>query len=223
MLICEELFLLLTRDDGRKEGSAMRSYGVAAGGVMDLLLRERLTLSEHKDPRVGLTGTGPTGDALLDSALDRLAQKRDGRRLSSVITDSKLVPEQQIAENLAARGILSVEKGGLFGLVPARYPALDGQPEQEIRGRLRDVLSGARKPDPADATVLAVLQGLDMARKVLREESGGLSGRDLKRRIQELTAGNEAGAAVKRAVDALTAVLVSSAVVTTTAATTTTT
>ena len=49
MLIAEELFLLLRRDDGRPESAvAQRAYGLAAAIITDLVVAERITLG---DPR----------------------------------------------------------------------------------------------------------------------------------------------------------------------------
>jgi hypothetical protein len=46
MLIVEELFLLLRRDDGKPESvSAQRGYGLAAAVITDLVLAGRITLS----------------------------------------------------------------------------------------------------------------------------------------------------------------------------------
>lgn len=219
MLISEQLFLLLTRDDGKVEAMSMRGYGVAAGIVTDLVMAERLDLSEHKDPRVHVIGSGPVGHLVLDTALEHLTHKKDGRRLSSVVTDSRLNLEHQIAEGFAERGIVSIEEKRLLGLVPARYPMIDSRPEERIRDRLRDVLAGIRDPEPADATILAVLQGLGVARKVLKEEAGGLSSRALKKRIEEVAARNPAGQAVKRAVDAMNTAIMTSTMIAAGAAT----
>ena len=43
MLIAEELFLLLRRDDGKPESaSAQRGYGLAAAVITDLVLAEKV-------------------------------------------------------------------------------------------------------------------------------------------------------------------------------------
>ena len=53
MLIAEELFLLLRRDDGKPESAmAHRGYGFAAALLTDLVVARRITLSDDKDPRM---------------------------------------------------------------------------------------------------------------------------------------------------------------------------
>ncbi len=212
MVIVEELFLLLRRDDGKAESSmSQNGYGLAAAVVTDLVLAERITLSDDKDPRMSVVSSAPTGHPALDAALSRMVEK-DGKKLSSLVTDGKLAVEAHVAAALSAAGVIRVEEKRALGLVPARYPVLDPEPERRVRERLRTVLAGGT-PQPADATLLAVLQGLDLAGKVLAEEKGVLGKRELKSRIEEVSTDVRAGAAVAKAVQAMnvavmTAVLV---------------
>ena len=212
MVIVEELFLLLRRDDGRSESvTAQNGFGLAAAVVTDLVLAERITLSEDKDPRVGVLSPAPTGHPALDTALARLVEK-DGKKLSGLVTDRRLAVEQQTAEALATAGVVRIEEKRALGLVPARYPVLDPEPERRVRERLRTVLAGGT-PQPADATLLAVLQGLGIAGKVLAEEKGDLGRRDLKRRIEEVSTDVRAGEAVARAVQAMNTAIMTAAIV----------
>lgn len=199
MLIVEELFLLLRRDDGTPESaSAQRGYGLAAAVITDLVLAERVTLSEDKDPRMTVLQQGAAAHPALDAAMTRLAE-RDGRKLSSLVTDSKLAVEGQTAEALAAAGVIGIVEKRALGLVPAKYPVLDPEPERRTREQLRVVLAGGT-PRPEDATLLAILQGLGIAGSVLKDEKGTLGRGDLKRRIEEVTTEVKAGDAVARAV-----------------------
>lgn len=212
MLISEELFLLLRRDDGKAESSmSMNGYGLAAAVVSDLILAERLGLDDRKDPRVSVTSARPTGEPVLDAALQRLTDK-DGRRLSSCVTDSRLNLEELIADGLARAGVIRIEEKRALGLVPARYPVVDPRPEQTLRARLARVLAGGA-PIAADGIVLSILQGLDLAAKVLETERGALSKKDLKQRIQVVSAEAPAGKAVAGAVSAMNAALMTAVMV----------
>ena len=78
-----------------------------------------------------------------------------------------------------------------------------------LRARLAAVLAGRGSPTQADLALLSILQNLNCAHAILRDECGGMSARDLKKRIEELTAGSPAGDAVAKAVnDAITAAMV---------------
>ncbi len=211
MLIAEELFLLMRRDDGKPESAAMqRGYGIAAAIVTDLVLAERITLSDDKDPRMTVLLLDPTGHPASDAAMARLAQ-RDGKKLSSLVTDRKLAVEAQVATALQAAGVIGVEEKRMLGFVPTKYPVLDPEPERRIRERLRVVLQGGT-PRPEDATLLAILQGLGVAPKVLDEERGTLGRKDLKRRITEVTSQVKAGEAVAKAIAAMNAAIMTAAI-----------
>lgn len=212
MLIAEELFLLLRRDDGKPESaSAQRGYGLAAAVVTDLVLAERVTLSDAKDPRMTVLVPGAPGHPVLDAAMARLEQ-RDGKKLSSLVTDRKLALEHPVAAGLADAGVIRIEEKRAMGLVPERYPVLDPEPERRVREQLRLVLHGGT-PRPEDATLLAILQGLGVAGKVLEAEKGTLGRRDLKRRIEEVSTEVKAGEAVARAVAALNSAILTAAIV----------
>jgi hypothetical protein len=212
MLIAEELFLLLRRDDGKPESaSAQRGFGLAAAVVTDLVLAERVTLSDDKDPRMTVLVAGPAGHPVLDAAMARLEQ-RDGKKLSTLVTDRKLALERPVATALADAGVIRVEEKRAMGLVPERYPVLDPEPERRLREQLRLVLHGGT-PRTEDATLLAILQGLGVAGKVLEAEKGDLGRRDLKRRIEEVSTEVKAGEAVAKAVAALNSAILTAAIV----------
>lgn len=211
MLIAEELFLLLRRDDGKPESvTAQRGYGLAAAVVTDLVLAGRVTLSDDKDPRMSVLQPGPVGHPALDAAMSRLEQ-RDGKKLSSLVTDRRVAAEKELASALAAAGVIGVEEKRALGLVPARYPVRDPEPERRLREQLRTVLSGGT-PRVEDATLLAILQGLGIAPKVLADERGTLGRRELKRRIEEVSTEVQAGEAVARAVAAMNTAIMTAAI-----------
>ena len=199
MLIAEELFLLLRRDDGTPEAwSAQRGHGIAAAVITDLVLAGHVMLSDDKDPRVSVLRPGPVGHPALDAAMARL-EACEGKKLSSLVTDRQVAVEQQVAAALTADGIVRTEETRVLGLVPAKYPVLDPGPERRVREHLRAALAGST-PRTEDATLLAILQALGVAPKVLAQEKGTLGRRDLEQRIKEISAEVEAGDAVSRAV-----------------------
>lgn len=207
MLIAEELFLLLRRDDGTPEvWSAQRGYGLAAAVITDLVIAGRVTLSDDKDPRMTVLQPGPLGHPALDAAMHRLSE-REGKKLSSLVTDSRLAVETQTAQALAAAGVIGIVEKRALGLVPAKYPVLDAAPERRTREQLRVVLAGGT-PRAEDATLLAILQGLGLASTVLKDEKGTLGRGDLKRRIEEVTTEVKAGDAVARAVAAMNSAVI---------------
>ncbi|MGA8978184.1 MAG: GPP34 family phosphoprotein [Pedococcus sp.] len=207
-----EIFLLLTNDEGGPASwGTQTGWALSAATIADLLIEERVVLDEHKDPRLRVVDARPTGRAVLDKVLARAVEK-DGTRLSTLVQDRKLNPEAEVVEGLVSDGIVDLVPSRLLGLVAEKRPTLDPQPEREVRERLRTVLAGGR-PSASDATLLAILQGLGVAKKVLAEESRGMSAKDLKRRVQEASDEVAVGVAIKRAIDGLNAALIAAVIV----------
>lgn len=202
MLTAEAMLLLLTKDKGTPE-TMHRPYALVGAAIFDLVMSERIALSDEKRPRVTVLNPAPTGSPALDHVLQRIVDKRDGARISSIVMDSKANPQTQLAEGLARQGVLTVEESRAWGLIPEKYPVADPRPEEDLRAHLASVVSGARRQEMQDATVLALLQGVDAAHRVLGERLGDMSKRDLKKRIEQIAADNPAGAAVKRTVDSV--------------------
>lgn len=202
--------MLLLRPDGRVESavSVNRLYGEVAAVIVDLALHGRIAVSDEKNPVIEIVSTDPTGNPILDTTLQRLVPLR-GKRLQSLVVRPKLDPLEIVVESLIVQGVLVRGERGFFGWGSARTPESDSTPEQALRARLAAVLAGTGAPTQADLALLAILQNLNAAHAILREECGGLSSRDLKKRIEQLTAGSRAGDAVAKAVnDAITAAMV---------------
>ncbi|MFJ2544255.1 GPP34 family phosphoprotein [Microbacterium sp. NPDC087589] len=210
MLIVEELHMLLLRPDGRVESavSVNRLYGEVAAVIVDLALHGRISVSDEKNPVVDIVSTEPTGNPILDTTLQRLVPLR-GKRLQSLVVRPKLDPLEVVVESLVVQGVLVRGERGFFGWGSARTPESDSTPEQMLRSRLAAVLAGTGAPTKADLALLSILQNLNAAHAILRDECGGMSARDLKKRIEALTAGSPTGDAVAKAVnDAIAAAMV---------------
>ena len=182
MLICEELFLLLTKDSGAFESyGGNDQLGLRGAVLLDLILAGRLSLSPDKRPRVTVLDASPTGHAALDEALAVLPAK-NGKGLSSLIGWGGLKPRDAVAAQLQDAGVIERTGGGLFGLA-TRFPTRDAGPE-----RLSAVLHGERPATHADIALLGILQGMGLAAKVLPPAQTGLGRGELKRAIKGLRA-----------------------------------
>ncbi|MBE9373042.1 GPP34 family phosphoprotein [Saccharopolyspora sp. HNM0983] len=212
MLITEELFLLLRRDDGKPESAlAQNGYGLAGAVVSDLVLAEQVAVSDDEDPRLSAVPDAHAEHPVLAAALDRL-RERDGTKLSSLVADRKLNPEQDVVRSLTEAGMIRVEEKRALGFVPEKYPTVDAEPERALRERLRAVLAGGT-PQPADGVLLSILQGIDLVARVLDEEKGELGKKDLKRRIAEVSEESVAGHAVAKAVRSVNTAIMSAVII----------
>jgi len=208
-----EIFLLLTNDDGGQASwGTQTGWALSAATIADLLIEERVVLEEGNDPRVHVIDATPTGRAVLDKeVLSRIVEK-EGKKLSTLVQDRKLNPEAEVVQALVGRGVVDVVPARLLGLISAKRPTLDPLPEREVRERLRAVLVGGR-PSGTDATLLAILQGLGVAKKVLKAESEGMSAKELKRRVEEASSEVAVGVAIKRAIESLNAAILAAVIV----------
>ncbi|HKJ12414.1 MAG TPA: GPP34 family phosphoprotein [Ornithinimicrobium sp.] len=207
-----ELFLLLTNDEGGPASwGTQTGWALSAATIADLLLDQRVWLNEGEDPRLEVIDATPTGQPVLDMVLARAVEK-EGTKLSTLVQDSKMNPEPEVVAELARLGVVDVVPKRLLGLVPEKRPTVDPGPEREIRQRLRAVLIGGQ-PSASDATLLAILQGLGVAKKVLAGESEGMSTKQLQRRVEEASREVPVGEALKRAIDSLNAAIIAAVVI----------
>ena len=219
MLICEELFLLLTKDSGAPESwGGNDQLGLRGAVLLDLVIAGRIELSADKRPRMTVLDTSPTGFAALDDALAVLPI-RNGKRLLSLISWGRIKPRDAIAARLQAIGVIERTSGGLFGH-SSRYPTLDAGPEHDTRERLYAVLHGERPAAHADLALLGILQSMGLASKILPTTETGMRGGELKRAITALRPANASGDAVARAIqDAINATTIAVVAATSAAAT----
>ncbi|WEK61254.1 MAG: GPP34 family phosphoprotein [Candidatus Microbacterium colombiense] len=202
MLIVEELHLLLLRPDGRLETAAAsyRLFGEVAAVIVDLALHDRVVVTDGSKSVVEVVSSAPTGHPVLDGVLARLSPM-SGKRLQSLVFSSKLDPLDEVVASLVVQGVLVHGERGFFGWGAERTPESDPAPEALLRSRLAAVIAGAQVPTQADLTLLAILQGLNAAHAILREESGQMSSGQLRTRIEELASGSAAGGAVSGAMN----------------------
>lgn len=207
MLIAEELYLILTHASGKQERpGTQRGYGLTAAVLADLVAAGRVVLTAEKKPRIQIVDTTPTGSAALDNALATLVP-RGGGRLDTLVAWGKLNPEADVVDSLVQDGVLARGERTLLGFGAPRTPELEPEPERALRARLAAVLRGEAAPSAADATLLSILQALNVAAPLLHAEAGGMRPRELKDRIRQIIESSPVGTAVEQAVQALNTAL----------------
>jgi hypothetical protein len=205
----EEVLLLALRDDaGTIPGGSMYGFAMAGAVVAELALRERITVEKkRKSHLVHVADPRPTGDSLLDDALDRI---RSAKRRASVtswvgrLADTRA--RDRVAQRLVQRGVLRRAQGRVLVFFSRKtWPTVDPRPEAEIVERMRGAIFAGEAPDPRTAVLigLAAPSGLlahVFDKRALQERTG---------RIQEIAAAAHAAdvtsQAVKTSIDATTA------------------
>lgn len=159
--LAEEIVLLALDDEtGRPVGRAGMAPDRALAGALLMQLALAGRLDTDRDQLI-LLDAAPTGDAVLDAALARLAAPgapADARGAIPLLAQDSPAARTAILDRLVARGLLRrVEDRVLWILPDRRYPKVPGHPEvTEARARLRALLLGEEIPDPADALLLGL-------------------------------------------------------------------
>ncbi len=224
MLIAEDLLLLLTDDENGKLAASSSEVDVAVGGAMlvELTLLGRVDVAgPDEDVRKGrlvVTDRTPTGDALLDEALARVARK-EGKKPEDVVGSLAKKMRERLYDRLADQGILREEQGRVLGIFPTtRWPAGQSQHEDAVRTRLESALRNGLAGDPRTGALISLLSALGATHKVVDPATLGLTKHQLKDNAKRIGEGAWASAAVRKAIDSMNAAVAVAATVATTAA-----
>ena len=124
-----DVSVLLTKDSGSFETSNS-TYGLNGALLIDLLLAGRVALGEGRNPRVSIVSSAPTGNPVLDRALEILPAK-DGKRFSSLVSWGKLNPTRNIAQSLEAAGVVRIhtqaKRAGLRPVIGCQLRLVTGE------------------------------------------------------------------------------------------------
>ena len=204
MLLAEDLLLLLTDDDtGRLVAGSTADLALGGAQLVELAMLHRVDIDEKQ--RLVVLDASPTGDAVLDHALE-VAQRRAGRKPASVVGELGKKVRERLYERLTAAGILRAEHGKVLGIFPTtRWPTVSADHEAAVRRGLAGALVHGLTPEPRDAALVALLHALRATHKVVDPKEHGLKRRELDRRAKEIAEGSWGSAAVRQAVDAMTA------------------
>ena len=199
MNLMEEFTLLAYDDEGRKIIDSTRlDYTLAGAVLLELALADRI---EVVDKKVIVRDSTPTGDALVDEGLARIAADTRSRKPSGWVQKFTKGTRQRVLDGLVAAEVLRIEQDKVLVIFPrTRYPsAAGGEPvvETEARARMRAAIEGGGEVAPRTAALCALVAASDTSRKVFADMDRKL----VKKRLAEISAGAWAAAAVKRAIE----------------------
>ncbi|HYO38825.1 MAG TPA: GPP34 family phosphoprotein [Nocardioidaceae bacterium] len=211
MLLAEDLLLLLTDDStGRLLVSgAEMDIALAGAQLVELSLAGRVDIDGSK--RLVVLDGSPTGDAVLDRALEIVA-RREGKKPSAVMGELGRGIRPTLYERLAASGVLRREEGTMLGVFPIRrWPTASADHEAAVRRALTAALVQGATPQPRDGALVALLHALRATHKVVVPKEHGLRRRELHARAKEVSQGSWGSDAVRQAVDAMMAAVIGAA------------
>ncbi|MFD0273407.1 GPP34 family phosphoprotein [Kitasatospora sp. NPDC127111] len=202
----EEVMLLSLDDEsGQAKDKWAAACAVASGLLLELARAGRVGVD---DGLLEVTDASPTGDALLDGRLERIAAWAPTSRSATVanwLRKEQWKTVEATLTSLRERGIVTEERHRVLGLFPVRrYPEADGTVERELRGRLARVVLEGAEPDERTGALIGLLHGARLH---------GLAFPDLPRgqvepRMAAIAEGQWAGDAVRDAIRTTQAALV---------------
>lgn len=167
LTITEEILLLMLDDE---DGSFLPlrestvEYIVAGSALMDLAFENRI----DTDPeRLIILNRTPTGNAILDRALERITSDEEARDTATWIEmlarrDAADLRDLALA-SLVEYGVLEArDEKFLWVFRERKYPTIDGRAQREAKLRLTDVLLSDDIPDPRDAAMICLADACDI-------------------------------------------------------------
>lgn len=212
MLICQEMFLLLTKDNGKKEVLSNNETALRAGLFTDLLLQEAVYIGPKN--KVHATDKKPE-HPVLAWAWDSLHEHRTSSA-KTLLQARWFSPREKIAQDFQDRGQLEIEDSAWWQLGGDRYIMTDTALEDGVRERLAAVLDGTKAPSAKDVIILDILREINGAYPLLKGDAPEMKRREMRNRIKELKQQVEyddaAASAVKTILQETTAIIAAVAV-----------
>jgi len=207
MNLAEEFALLAYGDDGAPDTDSVRlDNGLGGSLLLELAISGRLDI---KDKKVVVRDGTPTGDPLVDQALDRIVAADKPRKPGYWVKKFAKDARRLTLDRLVEQEVLTREQDTVLLVFPrTRYPAAHGVepvPETEARQRLTAAVSGTGPVEPRTAALCALVAATNLDRKVFRT----LDRERAKERLKEISAGDWAATAVRKTIEEVqTAVIV---------------
>lgn len=148
-----------------------------------------------------MTSLKPTDDAVLDDALNAIAE-REGKKFTEMVSEisGRRITKglrDRLLERLAERGVLTRETAKLLGLIPrTTWHLADPGVEDEIRQRLQSALIAGLTPTQRTVALIAMLEATGVLTKVVETDDKSA----MRKRAKALTEGDWAAKAVKDAI-----------------------
>lgn len=191
MLICEDMFILLTRADGTQEELLSDNEAALRSSLLTELLLGGYITAEDSGQLVAAE-TKPEHSVLAWSwETLRKHEPNKLRQLLRIEATEWFNAREVIALNFRERGQLEIHKAKWWQLSGDRYVMTDPQPKRELQKRLADVLQGNRAVNVHDLVLLNILDETEGAYSLLKRHVGDMHRREVHDRIQRLN--KEAG------------------------------
>lgn len=214
LFLHEEIFLLALKDrKGTIASGALYNFAVGGAALAELLMREKVVLSDDKKPKLLMKDPTPLGDPLLDEWIATIAEREKPRNMQDWVTriaNSKNL-KHRVAATLCSKKVLRVDEDKVALIFTRKiYPEVNPRPERELKRRLETaIFGGSTNINPRTAVLVALAHRGNILKVVFEKDR-------LKRhkdRIEQIANGEMTAKATKEAIQAMQAAVMLTTVI----------
>jgi hypothetical protein len=212
MFTLAEEFFLLSIDDARGKIITAVSdglkIGLAGALLADLALHNKINLVNK---RLAVIDPSPTGEALLDEALARLAADKKPRKTSAWVeklADRKL--PKKTAQRLVEKNVLQIVEKHYLWVIPYEvFPQVDASAKYWVKQHLRSAVLAGGETTPGIIAFLSLLKACRLLNLVFTRDE--IKAATLK--VDGLVKGEPFGAAVAEMIAEIEAAMAATVVI----------
>lgn len=214
LFLHEEIFLLALKDEeGTMAFGTHYNFAVGGAAMADLLLAEKIGLSDDKKPKVLIRDVSSADDPLLNEWLGQIGEREKPRTMQDWVTrvaNSKNL-KHRVAEELCRKHVLRMDEDKVLLLFTRKiYPEINPRPERELIDRLEAAIFGNTKEiDPRTAVLVALAHRANILKVVFEKDRL----KPAKDRIEQIASGELTAKATKEAIEAMQAAIMLTTVI----------
>jgi Golgi phosphoprotein 3 (GPP34) len=199
--LAQELALIAYNDAGKRDLNASLDLGLAGAALLELALAGRLDVHDGK---VVVQDATPTGDAIADAALQRIANDTKRRTPQTWVEKLQKGLRTEVLDSLVDVGVMERTEGKVLGLFPThRFPTRNTAPETDVRARLDSAVLHGVSPDRRTAALISLISASGLRKAAFPNADR----RMVESRMKAIAEGEWAGEAVRKAVQAVYAAI----------------
>jgi Golgi phosphoprotein 3 (GPP34) len=147
--LAEDLLLLAVRPNGKLGAAPKLRFGLSGSELVRLAAARRVDIVRG---RIVVLDAAPTGDDLLDAALQSMTRGRRQPTAKAWVAHSRPGLVDRYLDRLAAAGVIRSEGRQIMGLFPGtRWVVVDTGRQAQVRARLDAIASGSVAPGSLDS------------------------------------------------------------------------
>ena len=143
LYLYEEIMLLALRDEKGTILTDFIEYSVAGAVIAELLLQQRISVSDDKHKTVNVINKRKIGDPIIDECLSLLIDNTKSIKLANIVSEFASIKKlrDKVASQLCQRGIVKEDEQKILLIFTRKtYPEINPKPEQDIIKRMESAM-----------------------------------------------------------------------------------